>query len=116
VYAKIKYYKFAAVKANHLGDNCIVFENFTASIVDLMVANWVYWWRVSGAIKWIFATIKSTIDAEKSLSIVYAKIKYYKFAAVKAGVILKKKVRSLLLFWLLQASVINTTVYIEFID
>jgi hypothetical protein len=23
----------------HLGDNCIVFENFTASIADLMVAN-----------------------------------------------------------------------------
>jgi len=29
-----------------LGDNCIVFENFTASIGDLMVANWVYWRRV----------------------------------------------------------------------
>ena len=27
----------------YLGDNCIVFENFTASIEDLMVANWVYW-------------------------------------------------------------------------
>jgi hypothetical protein len=27
----------------YLGDNCIVFENFTASIGDLMVANWVYW-------------------------------------------------------------------------
>ena len=26
----------------YLGDNCIVFENFTASIGDLMVANWVY--------------------------------------------------------------------------
>jgi hypothetical protein len=25
-----------------LGDNCIVFENFTASIGDLPVANWVY--------------------------------------------------------------------------
>ena len=25
----------------HLGDNCIVFENFMASIGDLMVANWV---------------------------------------------------------------------------
>jgi len=48
-----------------LGDNCIVFENFTASIGDLMVANWVYWRRVSGASKWIFATIKSTIDAVK---------------------------------------------------
>jgi len=34
-----------------------------ASIGDLMVANWVYWRRVSGASKWIFATIKSTIDA-----------------------------------------------------
>jgi hypothetical protein len=27
--------------AGQLGDNCIVFENFTASIGDLMVANWV---------------------------------------------------------------------------
>jgi hypothetical protein len=27
----------------YLGDNCIVFENFTASIGDLMVANLVYW-------------------------------------------------------------------------
>ena len=25
----------------NLGDNCIVFENFTASIGDLMVANWI---------------------------------------------------------------------------
>jgi hypothetical protein len=49
----------------HLGDNCIVFENFTASIGDLMVVNWVYWRRVSGASKRIFATIKSTIDAVK---------------------------------------------------
>ena len=24
---------------SHLGDNCIVFENFTASVGDLMVAN-----------------------------------------------------------------------------
>jgi hypothetical protein len=31
----------------------------------LMVALWVYWRRVSGAIKRIFATIKSTIDAVK---------------------------------------------------
>jgi len=46
-----------------LGDNCIVFDNFTASIKDLMVANWVYWRRVRGASKRIFATIKSTIDA-----------------------------------------------------
>ena len=44
-----------------LGDNCIVFENFTTSIVNLMVANWVYWRRVSGASKRIF----STIDAAK---------------------------------------------------
>jgi len=41
-----------------LGDNYIVFENFTASIGDLMVANWVYWRRASGASKRIFATIK----------------------------------------------------------
>jgi len=46
-----------------LGDNCIVFENFTTSIGDLMVANWIYWRRVSWASKRIFATIKSTIDA-----------------------------------------------------
>ena len=46
-----------------LGDNCIVFENFTASIGDLMVANWVYCQRVSGASKRIFATIKSPFDA-----------------------------------------------------
>jgi len=26
-----------------LGDSCIVFDNFTASIEELMVANWVYW-------------------------------------------------------------------------
>jgi len=44
-----------------LGDNCIVFENFTASIGDLMGTNWVYWWRDNGASKRIFATIKSTI-------------------------------------------------------
>jgi hypothetical protein len=31
----------------HLGDNCIVFENVTASIGDLMVAYWVYWQLVS---------------------------------------------------------------------
>jgi hypothetical protein len=48
-----------------LGDNCIVFENFTASIGDVMVANWVYCRRDSGATKRIFATIKSTIDAVK---------------------------------------------------
>ena len=49
----------------YLGDNCIVFENFTASIGDLMVANRVYWQRVSGASKQIFATIKSPVDAVK---------------------------------------------------
>ena len=48
-----------------LADNCIVFENFMASIGDLMVANCVYWRRVGGASKWIFVTIKSTIDAVK---------------------------------------------------
>jgi hypothetical protein len=46
-------------------DKCIVFENFMASIEDLMVANLVYWRLVSGASKQIFATIKSTIDAVK---------------------------------------------------
>ena len=48
-----------------LGDTCIVFENFTASIGDLMVANWVYWRHDSGASKRIFAIIKSIIDAGK---------------------------------------------------
>ena len=48
-----------------LGDDCIVFENFTLSIGDLMVANWVYCRRVSEARKRIFATIKSTIDTVK---------------------------------------------------
>jgi hypothetical protein len=48
-----------------LGDNCTVFEKFMASIGDLMVANWVYWQRVSRASKQIFATIKSIIDAMK---------------------------------------------------
>ena len=43
----------------------IVFDIFTASIGDLMVANWVYWWRVSRASKRIFATIKSPIDVVK---------------------------------------------------
>ena len=49
----------------HLGDNCIVFENITASIGDLMVANWVYLQHICGASKWIFAIIKSTIDDVK---------------------------------------------------
>jgi hypothetical protein len=49
----------------YLGDNCIVFENFTASIGDLMVANWVYWQHDNGASKRIFATIKSTINVVK---------------------------------------------------
>jgi hypothetical protein len=52
-------------KERQLGDNCIVFENFTASIGDLMVANWVYLRHLSEASKRIFATIKSTIDAVK---------------------------------------------------
>jgi hypothetical protein len=42
---------------SELGDNCIVFENFTASIGILMVANRAYWRRVSGASKRIFAMI-----------------------------------------------------------
>jgi len=41
------------VRTMYLGDNCIVFENFTASIGDLMFTNWVYWRRVGGAIKHI---------------------------------------------------------------
>jgi hypothetical protein len=49
----------------YLGDSCIVFENFTASIGDLMVASCVYWRRVSGASKRKFATMKSPIDAVK---------------------------------------------------
>jgi hypothetical protein len=56
---------FVASHLIKLGDNCIVFENFKASIGDLMVRNWVYWRHVSGASKWVFATIKSTIDAMK---------------------------------------------------
>ena len=48
----------------YLGDNS-VFEDFTASIGDLMMANWVYWQRVNWASKRIFATKKSTIDAVK---------------------------------------------------
>jgi len=31
--------RMSAQSAVELGDNCIVFENFTASIGDLMVAN-----------------------------------------------------------------------------
>jgi hypothetical protein len=56
---------FVASHLIKLGDDCIVFENFKASIGDLMVRNWVYWRHVSLASKWIFATIKSTIDAMK---------------------------------------------------
>ena len=48
-----------------LGGNCIVIENFTASIGDLMVTNWVYWRHDSRACKQIFTTIKSTVDAMK---------------------------------------------------
>jgi len=36
---------FKMNSTRYLGDNCIVFDNFTASIGDLMVANWVYWRR-----------------------------------------------------------------------
>ena len=36
----ISNYEFDA--EDYLGDNCIVFENFAASIGDLMVANRVY--------------------------------------------------------------------------
>ena len=39
--------KWSGSSESHLcsGDNCSVFEHFTASIGDLMVANWVYWRR-----------------------------------------------------------------------
>jgi hypothetical protein len=40
-----------------------------ASIGDLMIANWVYWRRVRGANKRIFATMKLTIDAIGKISI-----------------------------------------------
>jgi hypothetical protein len=50
-----------------LGVNCIAFENFKASVGDLMVANWVHWRRVSGSSKRIFETIKSTILADYRL-------------------------------------------------
>jgi hypothetical protein len=49
----------------HLGDNSVVSEDFTASIGDLMVTNWVFWRRDNGASKRIFATIKSKIGAVK---------------------------------------------------
>ena len=54
----------------HLGDNCIAFENFTASIGDVMVANCVYLRRVNGANKRIFATNKSAINAVKFSNII----------------------------------------------
>ena len=38
-------------------NNSTVFKEFEVSIVDLMVAN---------AVKWIFATVKSTIDTDNS--------------------------------------------------
>ena len=60
----------------YLGDNCIVFENFTTSFGDLMVANWVYWQRVSRASKRIFATIKLTIDAVKFSNTIQLSPKY----------------------------------------
>ena len=43
----------------------IVIETFTASIGDLLVVNWVYWRRVNGDSKRIFAAMKSSIDAVK---------------------------------------------------
>ena len=56
--------KFVSI-AEELGD-CIVFENFTASIGDLMVVNWVYWQYVSGASKRIFVTMKFSITIQLS--------------------------------------------------
>ena len=43
-------FDFIYYRSYYLGDNCIVFENFTVSIRDLMVANWVYWRRESGPV------------------------------------------------------------------
>jgi hypothetical protein len=60
---ELKYWN--SKKCNLLGDKYVVFENFMASIGDLMATNWVYWWRISRASKQIFATMKSTIDAMK---------------------------------------------------
>jgi hypothetical protein len=36
-------FDYAFKLTTYLGDNCIVFENFTASIGDLIVANRVYY-------------------------------------------------------------------------
>jgi hypothetical protein len=54
-----------ATVRQQLGDNCIVFENFTASIGDLMVANLVYWRRIrlSGTVKTVL--ISHIWDKEK---------------------------------------------------
>ena len=60
----------------YLGYNCIVFEHFTTSIGDLMVANWVYWRRVSGASKQIFSINKSIIDAVKFSNTIQLSPKY----------------------------------------
>jgi len=49
----------------YLGDNCIVFEHFTASIVDVMVVNIRLLAPLSRRQKTQFATIKSPIDAVK---------------------------------------------------
>ena len=53
-------------EACYLGDNRFVFEDLLTSVIDLMIANWVYLWHVSGQSKQIFVTIKSWIDAGKS--------------------------------------------------
>jgi hypothetical protein len=49
------------IRSFHVSENCTI---VTASIGDLIFANSVYWRCVNGASKWIFASIKSTIDAE----------------------------------------------------
>jgi hypothetical protein len=46
---ELKYWN--SKKCNLLGDKYVVFENFMASIGDLMATNWVYWWRISRASK-----------------------------------------------------------------
>jgi hypothetical protein len=46
----------------------------------LMIANWVYWRRVSGASKRIFATIKSTIDAVRYYIIMEITVLYLKIS------------------------------------
>ena len=48
---------FPVSVSTYLGDNCVVFENFMASIGDLMALNRVYWRRDSGASKRIFVQL-----------------------------------------------------------